>query len=129
MELLWVCLGGAAGSGARYLVTIGATRLLGEELPWGTLLVNVIGSFFLGILMQATADLDIRSLKLALGTGFMGGFTTYSTYNLETIRYIGNYEWTSVAIYVALTLILCLVAGSIGWGYIGRILRLSLLSS
>ena len=87
-RFLWICVGGAAGTGARYLLSGWALATLGASFPWGTLAVNVLGSFLLGLLMQVgiTTSLLSPTLRLALTTGVMGGFTTYSTFNYETIR-------------------------------------------
>jgi CrcB protein len=99
-RLLLVCLGGALGSGARYLVSLWA-------FPYGTLIVNLVGSFLIGIFMQLGMS---SNLRLALTTGVMGGFTTYSAF---------NYEATQLAMlpalaYVGATVIGCLVAGFAG---------------
>ncbi|HET9209989.1 MAG TPA: CrcB family protein, partial [Thermoanaerobaculia bacterium] len=86
-RFLWICLGGAAGTGARYLLSGWLLRAAGPGFPWGTLAVNVIGSFLLGLILQVslTTTLISPTLRLALTTGVMGGFTTYSTFNYETL--------------------------------------------
>jgi CrcB protein len=80
-NLLYVALGGAAGSVARYLVSIAALALFGAGFPWGTLAVNVFGSAAIGI--AAGAGLE-GPARLLLVTGFLGGFTTFSAFSLET---------------------------------------------
>lgn len=123
MGLFWVCLGGALGSGARYLTSLGAARLLGSEFPYGTATVNVAGSFLLALLMGASADSQISpELRLALGTGATGGFTTYSAFNLETLRLIERSAWTLAFAYVGLTVLACLLAGALGI-LVGRTFR------
>ncbi|HEY0557909.1 MAG TPA: fluoride efflux transporter CrcB [Thermoanaerobaculia bacterium] len=115
-RFLWICLGGAAGTGARYLLSGWLLRALGPGFPWGTLAVNVIGSFLLGLLMQiaiATALLS-PTLRLTLTTGVMGGFTTYSTFNYETLQYLQQNEWLAAGTNVAATLLVCLAAGALG---------------
>ncbi len=115
-RFLWICLGGAVGTGARYLMSDWSLRNLGPGFPWGTLAVNVIGSFLLGVLMQialATALLS-PTLRLTLTTGVMGGFTTYSTFNYETLRYLQQGDWVGAGTNVAVTLVVCLVAGALG---------------
>jgi len=69
-----VCLGGAAGTGARYLVALGAPLLLGPTFPWGTLTVNVVGSLLLGLVMQVglTSDLLSPTARITLATGVLG---------------------------------------------------------
>jgi fluoride exporter len=112
-RFLWICVGGAAGTGARYLLSGWALSALGASFPWGTLTVNVLGSFLLGLLMQVgiTTSLLSPTLRLALTTGVMGGFTTYSTFNYETIRYVQDGSWPVALANVAATLVGCLVAG------------------
>jgi CrcB protein len=115
-RFLWICLGGAAGTGARYLLSGWLMRTAGPGFPWGTLAVNVIGSFLLGLLMQialATA-LFSPTLRLALTTGVMGGFTTYSTFNYETLQYLQQNDWLAAFANVAATLLVCLMAGALG---------------
>jgi CrcB protein len=87
MRFLLVCLGGALGAGARYAVSGWSLRLLGSAFPWGTLVVNVIGSFFLGLLMEAGLRTDVLSpnLRIAIAVGVLGGFTTFSTFSYETL--------------------------------------------
>ena len=86
-RFLLVCLGGALGSGARYLVSTWAARSLGPDFPRGTLIVNVVGSFLLAAIMTASLSTDAVSpeLRVFLGAGIMGGFTTYSSFNYETL--------------------------------------------
>lgn len=79
--LLLVGLGGAVGSMLRYLVSMTAFTLLGAAFPWGTLVVNVVGSAVIGAVAAAGLDGQVRVLLVA---GFLGGFTTFSAYSLET---------------------------------------------
>ena len=81
-RLVWVCLGGAAGTAARYGLASWVAQQLGGAFPLGTLLVNVIGSFLLGAVMQVGLSTDVLSLtaRTALAVGLLGGFTTYSSY-------------------------------------------------
>ena len=115
-RFLWICLGGAAGTGARYLLSGWALAAFGPAFPWGTLAVNVIGSFCVGLIMQVGIATPLLSptLRLALTTGVMGGFTTYSTFNYETIRYVQDGAWRLALGDVALTLAACLLAGFAG---------------
>ncbi len=115
-RFLWICLGGAAGTGARYLLSGWLLRAAGPGFPWGTLAVNVIGSFLLGLIMQVslTTGLISPTLRLGLTTGVMGGFTTYSTFNYETLQYLQQNEWLAAFANVAATLLLCLAAGALG---------------
>jgi len=115
-RLLWVCLGGAIGTGARYMIALWAPRALGTSFPYGTLIVNVLGSFLLGAIMHVglTTTLISPTLRLLLTTGVMGGFTTYSTFNYETMQYLREGALLLAGWNVAATLLLCLLAGGLG---------------
>ena len=116
MKLLLVCLGGAIGSGARYLVALWAASALGVAFPFGTLIVNLAGSFLLGVLMHVGTSTELLSsdMRLLLATGVLGGFTTYSTFNYETTSYLREGAWTIGALNIAVTVVGCLVAGFAG---------------
>lgn len=115
-RFLLICLGGAVGTGARYLIAIGAPRLVGTSFPYATLTVNVLGSFLLGAIMHMglTTNLMTPGMRLVLTTGVMGGFTTYSTFNYETMEYVREGALWLAALNVAATLLLCLLAGVLG---------------
>lgn len=115
-RFLWICLGGAAGTGARYLLSGWVLVAIGTRLPWGTLAVNLLGSFLLGGLMELSLATNLVSpaLRLALTTGFLGGFTTYSTFNYETLAYFRDGAWLYGFFNIGLTLGGCLVAGMAG---------------
>lgn len=115
-RFLWICLGGAVGTGARYLLSGWLLRAAGPGFPWGTLAVNVAGSFLLGLLLQVplAAEPGSPTLRLALATGVLGGFTTYSTFNYETIRLFQEEAWLAGLAYLGATVIGCLVAGLLG---------------
>src|SRR5262245_45608072 len=108
-RFLWICLGGAVGTGARYLIALGAPRVLGTAFPYGTLFVNVVGSFLLGALMHLGLATSLMSptLRLVLTTGVMGGFTTYSTFNYETTEYLRQGAYGLAGLNVVATLGLC----------------------
>ncbi len=110
---LWVCLGGAAGSGARYLLYL---ALPSKAFPVGTLAVNVIGSFLMGFLVQWSVRQQLQpALTVALASGVLGGFTTYSAFNLEMTHYFQTGAWRIGLLYMTLTLAGCGVAGFAGY--------------
>ena len=115
-RLFLISLGGAVGTAARYLLSVWLLRALGPAFPYGTLAVNVIGSLLLGAIMQAGLDTTLLSptARVVLGTGVMGGFTTYSTFNYETLQYLQAGAWAMGGLNVAVTLFVCLVAGALG---------------
>lgn len=116
-RFLAICLGGAVGTGARYLLSEWAATSLGTAFPWGTFLVNAIGSFLLAVVVYAGVEVSAISptMRFALGTGVMGGFTTYSTFSLETMRYLEGGSPGLAALYVAATVLVCLGACMAGW--------------
>lgn len=107
----------------RYLLSLGVLALAGSAFPLGTLVVNTLGSFALGVLMETslTTDLVSPTLRLALGTGFLGGFTTYSTFNYETIQYLERGAWLTGVANIVATVILCLASGLAGV-FVARVL-------
>jgi CrcB protein len=115
-KLVLVCIGGALGSGARYVVATWAAEALGADFPRGTLLVNLAGSFFIAVVV----DLSLRTaaippnLRMFLATGIMGGFTTYSSFNYETLHLLENGAFAYALLYLAATVVGCLLAGVLG---------------
>ena len=84
-RLVWICLAGAAGTGARYLVSVWAADRLGTAFPYGTLVVNVTGCFLIALVMHAAYAMSWPPMvRGVLVVGFLGGFTTYSSFNHET---------------------------------------------
>jgi CrcB protein len=116
VRFLLVCLGGAAGSGARYLLGGVAQRALGAAFPFGTLAVNLLGSFLIAIIMHLGLDKQVLSpdVRIFLATGIMGGFTTYSSFNFETTRLLQQGAVALGLLNVGLTLLGCFAAGVLG---------------
>lgn len=117
-RLLFICLGGAVGTGLRYGLGLLAVRLAGPELPLGTLAVNLLGCLAMGAVAERAnqGSLD-ETLRLALTTGVLGGFTTYSAFNLELARlWAQRPAWAGL--YAALTLVGCVAAGALGAGLV-----------
>jgi CrcB protein len=115
-RLLWVTLGSAIGGALRYLTSQLAMALLGASFPYGTLAVNLAGSFLIGLIMQVgiASTLISPALRLFLTTGVMGGFTTYSAFNYETLSLLREGPWELALINVLATLAGCLAAGVAG---------------
>ncbi|WP_437626604.1 fluoride efflux transporter CrcB [Sorangium sp. So ce1151] len=112
----WIGLGGAAGTLARYGLSTWCQQRFGAAFPYGTLAVNVIGSFLLGVILQIAASTELLSptLRLGLSTGVMGGFTTYSSFNYETIKLFEEGAWWVGALNVLITVAGCMIAGVLG---------------
>ena len=115
-RFLLVCLAGGAGSGARYLAVTGLARLLGPAFPYGTLAVNLVGSCLLGGIMELSLSHSFISpdARVVLAAGAMGGFTTYSSFNYETLAAVQRGAFALAAANLALTVAGCLAAGAAG---------------
>jgi CrcB protein len=100
--LLAVAVGGAAGSVARYLTIVWCGRLCGTGFPWGVLAVNVVGSFIMGIVIGVLARVGPVSdaTRLLLTTGFLGGFTTFSSFSLDAVLLAERGDWAGFGFYV-----------------------------
>jgi CrcB protein len=114
LRFLLVCAGGALGSGARYLVSTWAARALGADFPRGTLIVNVTGSFVLAFLFGLPGPRVSSEARLFIGAGVLGGYTTYSSFNTETLALVERGDLALAATNLALTVAGCLVAGALG---------------
>src|SRR5215212_1458915 len=112
---LSICAGGAVGTGARYLVNLGAARWLGFGFPWGTAAVNLTGSFLLAVVVDlATRGALAPEWRAVLATGVLGGFTTYSSFNHELVAGFERGAWLWSAAYLAATTLGCLATGAAG---------------
>ncbi len=112
--LLQVALGGAIGSSARYLTNVGAARLFGATFPWGTVIVNIAGSFAMGLLVAVLAQRDAMRLAPFLMTGILGGFTTFSAFSLDAVKLWQGGEPMVAAAYVLCSVVLSLAALVVG---------------
>lgn len=111
-EYFWVSLGGIVGACARYFLSRFAAKLLGTGFPWGTLFINLTGSFLLGLfLVYATerAFIDPR-WRLLIAIGFCGAYTTFSSYAYESMVYFQQGNWALFAGNVLANNVLCLAA-------------------
>ena len=114
-RFLWICLAGAAGTGARYLTALWAARLFGSAFPYGTLIVNLTGCFAIAAVMHTGLALPgSPALRAALTIGFLGGFTTYSSFNYETTRLLEEGSSSAALLNAVLT-----IGGGIVCGWLG----------
>lgn len=114
MLYLWVMLGSALGGGARFLISGLAAGHFGETFPWGTLIVNATGSFIIGFFSTLTGP-DGRVFVGSQGrqfvmTGLCGGYTTFSSFSLQTLNLVRDGEMALAGANIGLSFALCLVA-------------------
>lgn len=112
-HLLLVAAGGAIGASLRHLFGLVAMRLLGAGFPFGTLGVNILGSFLMGALIAWFAfrsESDVQAARLFLATGILGGFTTFSAFSLETVLLWERGELGLAATYVITSVVLSVAA-------------------
>jgi fluoride exporter len=123
VRLLLICVGGALGTGLRYAISGAMVEWLGPGFPYGTLAVNVLGSFIIGLVQEVgtTSLLIADTTRLFLTVGIMGGLTTYSTFSYETVRLMESAAWYQAWTNVAATPTMCLTACMLGIA-VGRLL-------
>ncbi len=115
MMLLWVMIAGGLGTGARFLVGQWAAARLDPSFPYGTLIVNLVGCFALGLVAQLASSTSWSpELRAALTVGFLGGFTTYSSFNHETLSLFAAGSAGVALLNVGVTL-----AGGFAAGWLG----------
>lgn len=108
-RLLWVCVAGAIGTGSRYLIGLWAVRTFGTGFPYGTLIVNVAGCFLIALAAQAGRLPPV--VQVAVIGGFLGGLTTYSSFNFETTELARSGAFRLGIANLVFTLVLCMAAG------------------
>jgi CrcB protein len=116
--MLWyIAAGSALGGIGRYLVSGAAQRLLGTLFPIGTLVVNITGSFLLGLLLRYAVETPTLTAETRafLTIGFCGGYTTFSTFSYETMMLLEDAEWARAGLNVALSVVLSLLAIMLGF--------------
>lgn len=114
-RLFWICVAGAAGTGTRYLIALWAAQRFGSSFPYGTLFVNVFGCFLIALIMQvAIAASWPPTLRSALTIGYIGGLTTYSSFNYETTRLLQDGAPDVAAVNAIATIVGCFAAGWLG---------------
>ena len=114
----WIAIGSALGGIARYWFSGVVARLIGETFPWGTLFINVIGSFIIGFFATLTGP-DGRILVPSVARqfvmiGFCGGFTTFSSFSLQTLNLATEGEYLYAGLNIVLSVVLCLLAVWLG---------------
>lgn len=106
-----IALGGAIGALSRFGVNIGVEKLLGVNFPWGTLIINSAGCFLMGVLIARFAQMDAVSpeLRAFCATGFLGAFTTFSTFSLDFVTLWERGEMMQAALYMTASVILSIL--------------------
>jgi len=118
---LWVAIGGALGSVGRFWLSGLVANRLGETFPWGTLVVNVTGSFLIGVvgaLASPEGRMDSQARQFTtqfLMIGVCGGYTTFSSFSLQTLNLVRDREWLYAGGNVILSATLCMIAVWLGW--------------
>ena len=114
-RFLWICLAGALGTGARYLIALWAAQRFGSVFPYGTFIVNFSGCFAIAALMHAALTLGWPpTVRAAATIGFIGGLTTYSSFNYETMRLFEEGAPASAFVNLSVTVIGGVMAGWLG---------------
>ena len=111
---IWIAVGSALGGMARYFCSGLTARLIGETFPWGTVVVNVVGSFIIGFFATFTGpDGRVYASSTArqfLMTGFCGGYTTFSSFSLQTLNLMNDGEWFRAGGNIGVSVVCCMMA-------------------
>ena len=116
MKIFYLGIFGGMGCVARYMVSGWVYALAGKTLPYGTLFVNVVGSLLLGLIMEGSLRSTLLSpeLRFGLTVGFMGGFTTFSTFSYETVRLLEEGSMVAAGANILLNVAVCIFAALVG---------------
>ena len=111
-HLLYVALGGAIGASLRHMINLASLRMLGPHFPWGTLMVNVLGSFIMGVFVELLVRrFDVSpEVRLLVTTGILGSFTTFSAFSLDVAVLWERGATAPAALYVVSTMVLTIAA-------------------
>ncbi len=121
LAYLWVAIGGALGSVSRFWINGFVSEKIGATFPWGTLVINVSGSCIIGVIGAVASPegrLDSQTRQFAtqfLMIGVCGGYTTFSSFSLQTLNLVRDREWLYAGGNVVLSVVLCLLAVWLGW--------------
>ncbi|MGZ8395156.1 MAG: fluoride efflux transporter CrcB [Rhodoplanes sp.] len=123
MAYVWIAIGSALGGVARYWCSGVAARTIGETFPWGTLIVNVVGSFIIGFFATLTGP-DGRvfassAARQFVMIGFCGGYTTFSSFSIQTLNLVKDGEWLQAGGNIVGSVVLCLIA--VWAGYVAAV--------
>jgi fluoride exporter len=114
LSYIWIALGGALGTTARYWLSGVVARSVGETFPWGTLVINVTGSFvigFFGALTGPDGRLFVGSTaRQFVMIGMCGGYTTFSSFSLQTLNLMNDGEWLQAGANIGLSVLFCMIA-------------------
>ncbi len=115
-NILYVGIGGFIGASLRYIISINSSKLFGAQLPFGTLIVNILGGIFIGFIMElgATTSFISPAVRLFLTTGIMGGLTTFSTFSYETVTLFSEGNYILAVLNTGLNLFLSLAGVIVG---------------
>jgi fluoride exporter len=118
-DTFWIGLGGAFGSIARYWLAVWALPI-GRQLPWGTIAINIVGSFVIGFFGTLTLESGRHPapewVRLLVMVGICGGFTTFSSFSLQTLDLLRGGAWGRALANIGLSVVLCLTAVALGHG-------------
>jgi CrcB protein len=115
--LPWVAAGGALGAVGRFVVSVTSVRLLGVGFPYGTLAVNLLGSLLMGVLMGWVSRYfpgEKQTLHALLAVGFLGSFTTFSTFSLDVVLMLERAEYAHAVLYIFISVLLSIAALLLG---------------
>jgi fluoride exporter len=119
LTYLWVAMGGALGSMARFWMGAAVAAITGPQFPWGTILINILGSFIIGM-VAALSGPDSRiavssDMRAFIMVGICGGYTTFSAFSLQTLELARGREWLQAGGNILLSVVLCMIAVWLGY--------------
>jgi CrcB protein len=123
VTVLWIGLGGFIGANARYFMGRAIIERYGSAFPWGTLTINVLGSFLIGIVLELIAQRAIAepAYRLFLVVGFLGGFTTFSSFAFESVTLLEDERWLRAGAYIVASNLAAIAACLVGVWLVRRV--------